>query len=100
MGAMSSDHDRQSRGGSLEDIRVDDVEVEDTLEHALTQVRGRWKAIGAIVTTAITAYAIYYVDTVTGEATGLTLDAWVFLLLTVALALYTAVMLRSDIELE
>jgi len=97
---MSSDHDGRSRGGSLEDIRVEDVEVENTTAHVLRQVKNRWKALGTIAGTAVTAYAVYHVDTVTGEANGITLDAWVFLLLTLALAAYTAVMLRSDIELE
>jgi hypothetical protein len=97
---MSSEHDSSSRGGSLEDIRVDDVEVDSTFQHALGQVRKRWKAIGATAAAAITAYAVYWVDVVTGDAGGLTPDVWVFGILTVALIIYTAVMLYGDIELD
>lgn len=58
------------------------------------QLRRRWKMLGAIVVTAITTGAIYWVDE------ELTKDAWVFALLTAVLLLYTLLTIRSDLKLE
>ena len=89
---MSSEHD--GRGGSLEDIRVDDVEIESPLQYNLGQLKRRWKAFLLIISMALTAYAVYWVENT------VTLDVIIFAVLAVGALLYTAVMIRSDLELE
>jgi hypothetical protein len=90
---MSSEHD-ESRGGSLEDIRVDDVEIDSPLQYNIQQLKRRWKAFLLIITMALTAYAVYWVEN------AVTLDVIIFAVLAVGSLLYTAVMIRSDLELE
>ena len=90
---MSSEHD-DSRGGSLEDIRVDDVEIDSPLQYNLQQVKRRWKSFLLIISMAVTSYAVYWVENM------VTLDVIVFGVLAVGALLYTAVMIRSDLEFE
>jgi uncharacterized membrane protein YcjF (UPF0283 family) len=91
---MSSEHDDNRRGGSLEDIRVDDVEIDSPLQYNIKQLKRRWKAFLVILGMALTAYAVYWVEN------AVTPDVIVFGILTVGALLYTAVMVRSDLELE
>ena len=90
---MSSEQN-ESRGGSLEDIRVDDVEIDSPLQYNIQQVKRRWKAFLLIIAMALTSYAVYWVEN------AVTLDVIVFGVLAVGALLYTAVMIRSDLELE
>lgn len=90
---MSSEHD-ESRGGSLEDIRVDDIEIDSPLQYNLQQLRRRWKSFLLILSMALTSYAVYWVEN------EVTLDVLIFAVLAVGSLLYTAVMVRSDLELE
>ena len=90
---MSSEHDN-TRGGSLEDIRVDDVEIDSPLQYNIQQVKRRWKAFLLIIAMALTSYAVYWVEN------AVTLDVIVFGVLAVGALLYTGVMIRSDLELE
>ncbi|WP_159904132.1 hypothetical protein [Salinirussus salinus] len=90
---MSSEHD-ETRGGSLEDIRVDDVEIDSPLQYNVQQLKRRWKAFLLILAMALTSYAVYWVEN------AVTLDVIVFGVLAVGALLYTGVMIRSDLELE
>jgi hypothetical protein len=90
---MSSEHD-ETRGGSLEDIRVDDVEIDSPLQYNIQQLKRRWKAFLLILAMALTSYAVYWVEN------AVTLDVIVFGVLAVGALLYTGVMIRSDLELE
>lgn len=91
---MSSEHDDNRRGGSLENIRVDDVEIDSPLQYNLKQLRRRWKAFLVVVGMALTAYAVYWVEK------AVTPDVIVFGVLAVGALIYTGVMVRSDLELE
>ena len=90
---MSSEQN-ESRGGSLEDIRVDDVEIDSPLRYNLQQLKKRWKACLVIIAMAVTSYAVYWVEDM------VTPDVIIFAVLAVGALLYTAVMIRSDLELE
>jgi len=89
---MSSEHD--GRGGSLEDIRVDDVEIESPLQYNLGQIKRRWKSFLMILSMALTSYAVFWVEN------AVTLDVLIFAVLAVGSLLYTAVMVRADLEFE
>ena len=90
---MSSEHDN-TRGGSLEDIRVDDVEIDSPLRYNLQQLKKRWKAFLVIIAMAVTSYAVYWVEDM------VTPDVIIFAVLAVGALLYTAVMVRADLEFE
>ena len=90
---MSSEQN-ESRGGSLEDIRVDDVEIDSPLQYNLQQLRKRWKAFLVIIAMAVTSYAVYWVENEVNP------DVIIFGILAIGALLYTAVMIRSDLELE
>jgi len=83
-----------SRGGSLDDIRVDDVEVDSPLQYNLQQLKKRWKAFLLIISMALTSYAVYWVEGMVNP------DVIIFAVLAVGALLYTAVVIRSDLELE
>jgi hypothetical protein len=90
---MSSEHD-ESRGGSLEDIRVDNVEIDSPMEYNLRQLKRRWKSFLLILSMALTSYAVFWVED------AVTLDVLIFAVLAVGSLLYTAVMVRADLEFE
>jgi hypothetical protein len=91
---MSSEHDNSTRGGSLEDIHSKDVEVEGSFKYNLQQIKRHWKAIGTILATALTSYAVYWVEG------AVTIDVLIFGAFTLGVLVYTILMIRSDMELE
>lgn len=69
--------------------------VHDSLpKQILRQLRRRWKMLGSIVVTSITTAAIYRVDE------SFSLDVIAFVLLTLALLLYTILTIRNDVHLD
>lgn len=89
--------DDETRSGSTglgDSAERSTLQPEATPGVVLKLLRRRWKMLGTILVTALTTVALYWVD----EA--LSTDVWIFALLTVALVVYTALTIRSDLRIE
>ena len=92
---LADGQETDSRGGSLGQLGGrEEYGPESTANQLARQLRRRWKILGAVVVTTITTAAIYRVDG------GVSTDAIVFGVSTLALLLYVVLTIRSDMQLE
>lgn len=80
---------------SLEQIReASDAVQKSTLEIVVEKVTERWMFVMAILVVALTSYLLFRID---GE---ITMDVWIFGLLSLGLVVYFLATLRTDIRME
>lgn len=92
---MSGNDSGSGRGQTgLEDVHATHIEERTWRELLAGELASRWKTIAAIVVLFVTTAALYKVDG------GPSIDALVFGVMGLLLAVYFLVTLRSDLKLE